>query len=405
MARSNIRTWLSLDRFAQIIGLNPLFFNQLSSNTLFPNNECGDIFFQYDYQHSDRVGRDTIAMAIQQAEKEIAAEVGFNLMPDWTIQERLTYPAPGVPGMYGNAGNPRGMLKSVELRKGHILSGGVRQKTLIQAGAAVTRQDDDVDSFAETCVVSVATSITDTNEIHAYYPAKSGEDGWEIRPIIVSVSGGFANIQFKVWQIAAANQMDALDPDPLNAHSAASYETTIDVYRVYNDPETQVQFMWEGCDDGDCCGSCVACQFGTQYGCFHLRDARLGLMVPSPGTWNASTQEFDAAEWGACREPDQVRAWYYSGYVDYNQERPLVTMAPYWEYAVAYFAASKFERSVCGCSNINQFIEKWRTDLARSSDAESYVTTPEFLANKLGTTMGAQYAYKRIHQNGMRIIK
>jgi hypothetical protein len=405
MARSNIRTWLSLDRWFEIIGINPLNANQLASNTLFQNNVCGDVFFQFDWQHSDRIGRDTIAMAIQQAELEIAAEAGFNLLPDWTLEERLTYPQPAVPGMYGNALNPRGMLKSVELRKGHVISGGVRTKTLIQAGAVVTRQDDDVDGYAETCVVTVATSVTDINQVRVYYPGKAGADGWEIRPIKVTFSAANANIQFKAWQLAAANQMDALDADVLDAHAAASYETTVDVYRVYNDPSTQVQFMWESCEDGSCCGDCVACQFGTQAGCFHLRDARLGMAVPAPGSWNSADQGFDSAEFSACREPDQVRFWYYSGYRDMNLDAPYVQLAPYWEYAVAFYAASKFERPVCGCSNVNQFVEKWRTDYARSGKDESFVSTPELLANKLGTSMGAVYAWKRVHQNGVRIIK
>src|SRR3990172_3356287 len=96
---------------------------------------------------SDRIGRNTIAMAIQAAEQEISAEAGFNVMPDWTVQERLTYPQPAVPGMYGDAMNPRWMFKSVELRKGHVISGGVRTKTLIQAGAAVVRSDAKPESF------------------------------------------------------------------------------------------------------------------------------------------------------------------------------------------------------------------------------------------------------------------
>lgn len=404
MARSNVKTWLSLDRWAEIIGLNPLNFNQLSSERLFPNNVCGDVFFQQDWQHSDRIGRDTIAMAIQQAELEIAAEAGFNLLPDWISEERLTYPQPAVPMAYGSAVNVRWFGKSIELHKGHVISGGVRAKTLIQAGAAVTRQDDDTDGYAETCVVTVATSVTDAQEIRAYYPAKSGADGWEIRPIRVTISGGNANIQFKAWQIAAANKMDALDGEVLDADTASNYETTVDIYRVYNDPSTQVQFMWEGCD-GDCCGSCVACQFGTQAGCFLLRDPRLGFAVPSPGSWNADDDEFDSAEYSACREPDQVRFWYWSGYKDLNLARPYTDMAPYWEYPVAYYAASKFERDVCGCSNVNQFIEKWRRDIAFTNSAGSFTSTPELLSNKLGTSMGAVYAWKRIHQNGVRINK
>jgi hypothetical protein len=287
-----------------------------------------------------------------------------------------------------------------------VISGGIRTKTLIQAGVAVNRQDDDVDGYAETCVVNVATTITDVNEVRAYYPAKSGDDTWEIRPIRVTISGGIANIQFNAWQIAAANQMEALNAVALDADKATSYETTIDVYRVYNDPQTQVKFMWEQCKDGDsCCGSCAACQFGTQNGCFHLREPRLGLAVPTPGTWNAATGEFDYAEWSACREPDQVKFWYYSGYRDMTLTRYNVELAPYWEYAVAYYACSKFERQVCGCSNVNQFVENWRKDIAFSSSAGSYVNTPEMLGNRLGTSVGAIFAWKRIQQNGMKVIK
>lgn len=406
MARSTIRTWLSLDRWAEIIGINPLNFNQLASRTLFPNNVCGDIFFQYDWQNSDRLGRDTIAMAIQQAEREIAQEAGFNLLPDWTVAERLAYPQPVTPGFYGFDGlNVRGALKSVELTKGYILSGGIRTKTLIQAGAAVNRQDDDVDGYAETCVVNVATTVTDINEIHAYYPGKSGEDGWEIRPIRMAISGGVANLQFKAWQIAAANQMDAMNADALDASKPTSYETAVDVYRVWNDPQTQVQFLWENYDCADCCGTCVACQFGTQYGCFHNRDARLGLIVPAPGTWNAANQEFDTDIWDACREPDQVRAWYYSGWQNQSLNAPKVQMDPYWEYAVAYYACSKFERPVCGCSNVNQFIDKWRMDFAVQDKGSQMATTPEMLSNRLGTSVGANYAWKRIQQNGVKVLK
>lgn len=345
-------------------------------------------------------------MAIQQAEMNIAREAGFNLMPDWTVGERLAYPHPVVPGAFGSTLNPNWMNKSVELGRGHIISGGVKTKTLIDDGVAVTRQDDDVDGYAETCVVNVNTTVTDVNEIRAFYPAKSGDDSWEIRPIRVTISGGVANIQFYAWQIAAANQMDALNAKALDAHAAGSYETTIDVYRVYNDPQTQVQFLWEQCEDGEsCCGGCVACQFGSQNGCFHLRDQRMGFAVPTPGTWDSTDEEFDYQEWTACREPDQVRFWYYSGYRDMNLTRHDVELAAYWEYAVAYYACSLFERPVCGCSNVNQFVEKWRTDIAFSSEAGSYVNTPEMLGNKLGTSVGAIYAWKRIQQNGMKVNK
>lgn len=407
MARSNARTWLSLDRWAEIIGLNPLHFNQLSSASLIPDNVCGDVWFQYSYQHADRVGREDVAMAIQAAEREIAAEVGYNLLPDWTVEERLAFAEPAVPGVFNIYGtNARGLMNSIELPRGHIISGGVRAKTAIQIGAAIVRSDLDTDTFQETCTVTVPTTVTDKNEIRIYYPGKNADDSWEIRPITVTISGGNAVIQFKVWQVTAANQIENLNPNVLDAHAAATYETLVDVYRVYNDPSTQVQFMWEYDSGADCCGSCVACQFSTQAGCFHLRDARLGIAVPTPASWDSTDQEFDELDWSACRGPDQARFWYYSGYRNMSLDRPYVMMDPFWEYAVAYYAASKLDRPVCGCSNVQQFIDKWRQDLLVTKDPDMNLNvTPELLSNKLGTTMGAIYAYKRVHQSGVRIIK
>jgi len=406
MARANIKTWLGLDEWAQIIGIDPLAFNQLSSATLRRNNTCGDIFFQYDWGHSDRIGRETIAMAIQAAEQEISREVGFNLLPDWTVDERLMYPRPALPELYNAYGvNPRWQLKSVEALRGYLISGGLKSKALLQAGVAVVRTDLDVDGYTETCTVTIPITTTDTNEVRAYYPSQNGDDGWEIKPIKVAISGGFATITFKAWQIVKGNEFESLNPEPLDADDAASYETTIDIYRVYNDPSTQVQFLWEN-GAPNCCGTCAACQLGTQWGCFHLRDARMGFMVPAPATWDADTSEFVSAEWSACREPDQARFWYLSGYRDYTLPRPYAELSNYWKYAVAYFAASKFDRPVCGCSNVNQFIDKWRRDAAYSSQQEGgFTVTSEQASNRLGTSAGALYAWRRIQANGVRINK
>lgn len=405
MARSDIITWLPLDDFARIIGLSPLAFNQLSSS-LNHNNVCGDIFFQQDWQHSDRIGRDTIAQAISEAEQAMAREAGFNLMPDWTIAERLPYPKPSVPEAYGMGVNVRWQMKSVEALKGYVHYGGIRAKSLIQAGATFTRSDLDTDGYAETCTLTIPTSVTDANEIHLYYPAQNGDDAWEIRPIKVSFSGGNVTITFKAWQIAAANQMDNIDPQPLDADSAASYETTVDVYRVYNDSSQQVEFLWESRPEFCTCGgsgTCTACQLGTQGGCFTVRDQRLGFIVPSPATYSDGYTEVD---WALYREPDQVRLWYVSGYVDYKLARPFAEISEYWKRAIAYYACSMFERPVCGCSNVNSFIEKWRRDSAFSSQEEGgFTATAEIAANRLGTSMGALYAWKTINRNGVRVIK
>jgi len=406
MARASTVTKLSLDEFATLLGFNPLGFNGFSS-TLFPNNVCGEAFFQWDWMHSDRIGRETIAQAINQAEMEMEAEMGFYLMPTWTVEERLDYPHPGMPGVFGLDGmNTRGLFKSVEANHGHVISGGIREKTLLENAAAIVRTDPDGDGYSELCTVTTAVTFTDIDQVRIYYASMDGDDAYEIRPATVTISGNFATITFKAWQVPKLDLQEKLDAAVLNAATNTNYETTVDVYRVRNDPSTQLQFMWESSTDVNCCGTCAACQFSSQAGCFHLRDQRLGIVVPAPGTWDAADQEFDTAEFSVCRDPDQVKLWYYSGWKDSTVKRPYVEMSNYWKFAVAVFAASKFERAVCGCSNVNQFVEKWRRDAAYESMNEGgFKVTAELMANKLGTTMGALYAYRQIHRNGIRIIK
>lgn len=406
MARSIYPTWLSLDEFAAIIGISPLAFNQLESPSLQRTTTCGEIFFSDSWQHSDRIGRNDIALAIKQAEEDISREVGFNLLPDWTLEERLPYPHPAPAELYGIGINPRWQMKSVEANRGYLISGGVRAKTLIQAGATFTRTDVDTDGYAETCTLNVTTTVTDVNEIHLYYPAQDGSDEWEIRPIKVTINNGIARIIFKSWQVAAANQMDDLRANVLNADIPTSYETTVDVYRVYNDPSTQAQFLWENMPGDGSCGSCYACQLGSQSGCFHFRDPRMGFLVPAPASYDSSTGLWTSTDWLACREPDQIRLWYYSGFRDPKLTRSYVELTPFWKAAIAYYACSKFDRPACGCDNVNQFIDKWRADAAFASEKSGqFNMTAEMGANKFGTTMGALYAWRAVQKNGVRVYK
>lgn len=405
MAVASTVTWLPLDRWAEIIGIHPFHFNQIDGGTLTPNTVCGDVFYSYNWQHSDRVGREEIAQAIRRAELDISKQVGFNLIPDWTVDERMSYPRPAIPELYGAGVTPRYQMKSVELPRGYIVSGGVRAKSVIEAGATVVRSDEDGDTYDETVTLTVTTTVTDANQIHVYYPAKSGNDAFEIRPITVAISGGVATITLKSWQIVDANKFEAIRPAAQDATDDSIYEATLDVYRVYNDPATQMQFMWENYPDYAGCGTCAACALQTQAGCFHLRDKRMGFIVPAPGTWDADDEEFDRAYWTVCREPDQIRVWYYSGYVDNARARPYVEMSQYWEPVVAYYAASLLERPVCGCSNVNQFIEMWREDVSEANAKRTFNVTPEILSNPFGSKMGAVNAWRSINRNGVRINK
>lgn len=73
MAVAKEPTLLALDRFAEILGINPAHFNQGASTTVMPMlTNCPDIYYQFAWQRADCVSREEIARGIRQAEEEIA---------------------------------------------------------------------------------------------------------------------------------------------------------------------------------------------------------------------------------------------------------------------------------------------------------------------------------------------
>lgn len=418
MARADTPTWLPLDRWAEIIGLDMFHFNQVIT-TLRPDNACNsgeDIWMQHPWMNANKVSREDLAEAIQEAEHMIANEVGYNLLPDWTIDERHETERPGMRELFSGGVNVRWMEKSLitsqgKYRHGYWLSGGIRAKTVISAGAAIVRTDSDGDGYTETCTVTVVSAVT-PEEVRIYFPGENGADEWEIRPIKVVASGANLVITFKIWQVPDPNLWDRLDATGINGDVLASFVTTVDVYRVYNDPSQQATLMWEPDPLGQCtvCNGtgCAVCAFAVQTACLHGRDPRLGIVVYTPAEWSAADQSFSASDFSVCREPERVRLWYYSGarYEEWAQiagKSPTRDLDPYWEKSIAYLAAALLQREVCACNNTEIFVDRWREDLARNGREVSFQNSPALIDNPFGTTRGAVYAWKHVNAEGRKI--
>lgn len=410
MTRANTVTKLPLTRWAEIMGIHPFDFAGLYSDTYFDTDlRCGMVWFQYNWQNADRVSREELAQAIRDAEDTIEAHIGYHLIPTWDVGERRFFERPAFKDVYNLGGrNVRGQRVSIQTKWGYVLYGGQRTKTGIET-ADITRSDEDGDGYEETCTVTVSTSVDDADEIKVYLPGRSFADSYEVRPITVSLDtdAGTATITFKVWLVVDPDQYEALDAAALNAEDASIFETTVDVVRVYNDPSTQAQFIWEQdpYSSYNCCSStCIACQLGTQTGCFHNRDDRLGIIVPAPAEWDSDEQNFTQLTYSYCRAPDQIRLWYISGNRDLSLDRPLSVMENYWETAVAYLAAAKLQKPTCGCDTAQQFIQSWQ-EMREFSSRESgtYFQTQSQLTNPLGSTNGAKYAYEKISAPGRRL--
>src|SRR5574340_1219030 len=132
MARASIQTYLPLDQWAKILGVNPYHFNGIELDNS-PAQFCNKIWCQYSWQDADRVGREEIAGAISQAEIDIIDMLGFYPLPTYTESEiqRLEHPHDVAQLFYSSLADQRGMKRPVQTKWGRVISGGIEAAALI----------------------------------------------------------------------------------------------------------------------------------------------------------------------------------------------------------------------------------------------------------------------------------
>lgn len=399
MARADTRTLIPLDTFFKNIGIHPLLANQVTMADITPEGDCGVPLLQYSWQHADRVGREEIAQAIADAEDRLAGALSFRIAPTWEVAETINYPRPYEPQTPTALWDVRGLWNTVRTRFGHVISGGVESKTLLKANATITYSDLDGDGYFERAtitVINIPAGVT-ADQLAVYYvvdvttPVTTAADpAWEIRPISATISGTTATIVCRREQLAQPALLMKMLPVAIDGATNASFVTVVDVYRRWNDPQTQVEFQWE-----EPCATEVG-SFSTQAGVLTVLDSKLGVVRLQPATWDATTETFTAAYFTGCRPPDRVRLWYRAGW-QYNQS--MTQIDPIWQRAVTYYALALLDRPLCPCNTLSAFTQHWREDLAlrraNQQSNTSYSIAQRILGNPFGTYRGAIYAWEQ----------
>lgn len=420
MARAETITKLSLDRWAKIIGIHPMHFNGVFDPNR-PTTPCEQPWLQHPWQAADRVGREEVAQAIADAEADIERYLHYRLLPVWETDEWHRGERPNRPELFNlSMTDVRGFAQTVAADWGYLITGGVRQKDLLEADAALDYSDADGDTYNEVATVTGGVTVeegTPACEVKVYFPvsnaqvATGGEDQWEIKPINVSVVGTTATITFRREQCVLPERYDDLVPPADDSHQRGvdgsddgNFLEEVDVYRVYNDPQTQATFLWEGLGIGCPCNGtgCGQCEYSTQTGCLTLRsEPRLSVVAYRPATWNAENLEFDAAALAINREPDIVRLFYYAGWRDKRLEFPTIAMDPAWEQTVAHYAAAKLDRPICECNNVGAWVKHWQHDMAMAGEGEFVKFLDKQLDNPFGTQRGAIAAWQKVKEQAI----
>jgi len=416
MATASIYTGLSLNRYASILGINPMHFAGASADEYFPlRTRCSDIWQQHSWQFADSVSREDLALAIDEAEQDIARELGFWPYPKWFAQEVHQTPRFHRREYFRQRGfGVRAVRTSVTADFGRIIQAGVRAVTKVGtatlAAGMLTYTDADGDGFRERATITLPTTYTDVSGLKVYQTGEGGVQVSEIRdPHYRATSDGAITFYFWAWQLIDPALWEIpphglIDQSPVAIDLAGLAEVlpdysnlvdSVDVYREYttSTDEPSAEFYWEPLP------GCEPCELATQTGCLHVRDANLGIVVPSPATYSDDDEEWQTASWAESREPDFVKIWYRAGFLDGKFLAGRANPANYtiWDQPVAWLATARLERPFCSCGNVTALGNRFREDLAFVGES-SHQVDPLLLSNPFGTLRGEVMAWQKVNR-------
>lgn len=354
MARATTRTLLSLDRFAQIVGIHPLHFNQVHIAGI---PTCGNTILQYPWQSAGRVSREDIALAIKSSEDKVAAELGYDIAPRWVTDELVRVNSWSWTG---------------KASRGMILVGGVEALSLIEEDAPVTfdtrfakeptrttpLDNTEYLGYQELAIVDVevADGVV-ASEISVFYPASAGfnsggDYAWEIRPVRIEIADGRATITFRREQLVVPALLEEFVALEVNGLDDDAFLGSVDVYRHYNDLSNQVQFRYRS----SCCclSGCAQCTYTTHAGCLIPTYSRMGHVSLAPSTWDGEAHVLSLDDM-CLGTPEGAVLQYKAGY-----EGPD---AQAFERIVAHLALAELGQSLCDCSGIENKFDYYTTDL------------------------------------------
>lgn len=387
MARAETDTLLPLDSWARIMGLSLWEFNQLGYN--FPDGAqgegaCGDVFYQEEPQR-DRLSRGEVASVIRDAELMVADFLGFFPAPKYIVNEPLK---PSLERYYAGGIGTSGLdFHRVGMKYSKVANAGVRAYTLINDVAAVTATDADNDGVKERFTVSANVgSITDINEVGVYFSSgdRMGEDvgeGWRIRPVSISISGGTATIRGHRSLLVKPSKTTPVNPQNLDVTEDGNYVTTLAVHRVYTDTTQQGTARWNYTVTSPLTEPTIATTKSLKFMDDEQSEGRLFV------TWN------DDGSASGYRAPDETLANYVCGL-------PLINGQMDEDYAkiIAHLTTGFLPEEACGCERSERIIAYWRRDvtIGTGQNDPGRFPTAEEQGCPFGYTRGALWAWHRL---------
>jgi hypothetical protein len=414
MARAETPTWLSLDEWARFHGFDPLHFNGLRSDGHTLGN-CDITWTQHRWQRG-QVSREDIAEAIQEAEDDLRRLLGYNLLPDWD-EDRIPVTRHWQPGLIQTTPiRADGFQETALFPRGEWLMGGERVATLLADGEIVVWPGGPTETYAANRLATLTATVAATlnpDEVRLYFEPDAdlgigeADPAWEIRPLeSVDVTGTTLTITVRreLLMLPAFQEAPGDGVDEFKAQSAdtnATFVTALDIARVYNDPQNQLQLEWVPDGDGSSgsCGACVACELRSQTGCILGVDRQAGILSFAPATWDPSSEIFTTERLAACRQPDRLLVRSYTGFTanDSRGANPnrARTMDKELARYVAILSAANLRGEPCGCEAAVS-IQKYQEEMDANLGDKSFQIGFNDARNPLGMKVGQMQVWRRV---------
>lgn len=415
-----VTTALSLEGWRRVFGHMPWhFWGMADDNVLRVTADCASVVKEYAWMQADSAGRQDILFAIASAERILTEYLSFR--PGAVYAEAaMPWPRPADARMVRNGwSDPQGRWMNVALPEAHVIALGVETRDLI-ATVSVTYSDPNGDGVSELATITTPTSVTDADQIAVYFQASDRLPGdplseqYRIRPLSVSIAAGVATITGPSYLFVrpinyqtVAPQDNDIDLDPADPGVLAS---DVSVYRRYTNTagqtvsDSQGVIIWETrpCHGWWCCCGCQDANQGSPYdpaataqavARVGIRDAGRGVVIPAASVYDSTAGTWATFPWSFCTQPDRVLVRYLAGI-------PLVNgdMRSDWAMVTARLAAAELARPICDCVESNRALAYWQTDLAITSDTESYTVSPADLDCPWGSRRGHIQAWRFVQR-------
>ncbi len=366
MARASIPTLLSLDQYAQIVGLEPHHFNGVHSAAFPVVADLQTMWYQYPYMRSGRISREELAQAIATAEELIAALLGFWPAPRWIVAETHEWPQPSalldadLLSLSHHSALALAALRrspTINLTWGHLRAPGRRVVTPIATDVTVTYLDGDHDGYQETAQVSYPLVDASAWRGEEVWVLPAGEEALPqniLRPLqvtcaatgVVATGGSELFVRPALWLASPGRPgLDGDDPE--------TFVETVDLYRVTTETsgEENAPLVLLYQDTAATPPAWLA-----SYALLQPRDAQRSAAYVLPVAWDVETGAWTHTT--LPRRPDRAVAYYRAGY-------PLAAdgrMAPLAARAVAALATSLMSKMTDPVGPEWNLVQVWQSE-------------------------------------------